>query len=100
MTTNEEQNGAAAKVRLTRDYETCIDEMLAGVDPENFYLTLDGERVDEYTLMGRLMVRAGVAWTCLDHKCRCINVQKNLSCDSCGRRRASKRSIPQPDSWA
>lgn len=100
MDTFFEQNGEAAKIRLTRQYETCVDEMIAGVDPENVYTTLDGERVDEYTLLGRMMVRAGVAWTCLDHKCRCINMQRDGACTNCGRRRAKMRDIPKADTWA
>jgi len=97
MDTWTEQNGDAAKIRRSPSYEACIDEMLMGVTPDNLYTTLDGERVDEYTLLGRLMVKAGVAWTCLDDDCRCINVQKNSSCDSCGRRRAKLRDIPKAD---
>lgn len=90
----------AAKVRLTREYETCIDELTAGVDPENFYTTLDGERIDEYTLLGRLLAQSGVAWVCLDRGCRCINSHREGACTNCGKRKPKARDIPKADSWA
>ena len=92
-----EQNGEGARTRKTPQYEACIDEMIAGVTPDNLYTTLDGERIDEYTLLGRLMVKAGVAWVCLNDKCRGINVHKNLTCDNCRGRKPKSRSVVEAE---
>ena len=95
MTVDQELNGEAAKVRLTSQYQTAVDELIAGLDPEYSYTTLDGERVNEYILVGRLLARAGAAWVCIHDGCHCINHNSNSSCDNCGRRRPPRKSVPK-----
>lgn len=97
MNTHTEQNGDMAKTRTNPVYEACIDELIAGVDTDNIYTSLDGEKLNEYILLGRLMQRAGVAWVCLDHKCRCINPHRDLACVNCGRRRAKRRDVAKAE---
>lgn len=70
-----------------------MDKLIASVD-------LDNWDVDEYKVLGDIMVRSGLMWRCVDPSCRGINHQNCSSCDSCGKRKPKSRDIPQADTWA
>lgn len=91
MTTDMEQNGDAAKMRLKPEYEACIDELIGAA------LSLDSGDIDEYDVLAKIMVRAGAAWRCLP--CGGINRQRNATCDNCSARRAKMRDIPKQEAW-
>ena len=92
MTTDTEQNGEAAKIRLTAEYEACMNELIGAA------LSLDSMEVDEYDVLARIMVKAGAAWRCCE--CDGINRQKNKTCDNCDARRPKQRDVPESNPWA
>ena len=92
MTTDMEQNGDQVRVRMTPEYEACINELIGAA------LALDSGDVDEYDVLARIMVKAGAAWRCLH--CDGINRQKNATCDNCEKRRPKQREVPKSNSWA
>lgn len=67
-----------------------MDRLIGAVD-------LDNDDVDEYNVLGNIMVRAGIMWKCLDRSCNCINHLNALTCDNCGRKKAKSRDIPKAD---
>lgn len=99
MTVDQEQNGEAAKIRLSGQYQTAINEIMGAVDPEEVWINLDGERIGEYDLFARVLSRAGAGWVCISRGCRCLNLQSSTSCDNCGNRRPPRKSIPKADNF-
>lgn len=97
MTVDMEQNGEAARIRKSPQYETAVNEIICGADPEEVYTNAEGERFTEYDIVARAMSRGGAAWLCIDRSCRCINLQSSKSCDNCGRRRPAPKSVPKAD---
>lgn len=90
MTTYEEQNGDQVRVRMTSEYETCMNELIGAA------LALDSGDVDEYDVLARIMVKAGAAWRCV--KCNGINRLRNTKCDSCDTKKPKSRNVPQKES--
>lgn len=70
-----------------------LDKLIASVD-------VDNETVDEYTVLGDIMVRSGLMWRCIRPGCNCINHDNYSGCDNCGARRSAKRAKPIADYWA
>lgn len=70
-----------------------MDMLIAAVDVDNY-------DVDEYNVLGNIMVRSGIMWRCAVPHCKGVNHDNCGSCDSCGRRRPPKRAEPKPDHWA
>lgn len=97
MTVDMEQNGEAARIRLSSNYQVAVNEILGAVDPEEVYTTLDGERLNEYTLVTRVLAKAGAGWICAHKGCGCLNLQSSTSCDVCGKRRPPRKSIPKAE---
>jgi len=60
-------------------------------------IDVDNDEVDEYDVVGRLLVRAGLMWRCVSPSCRCINHLKSAKCDNCGSRKAKSREVPVPE---
>jgi len=75
---------------ISSDAQEVIDRMIGAVD-------LDNWDVDEYNLLGSIMVRAGVAWRCISHECRGINHLSCTRCDNCNSRRPKEREVPTPE---
>lgn len=92
MTTEMEQNGDQVRVRMTAEYETCMNELIGAA------LALDSMEVDEYDVLAKIMVRAGAAWRCCE--CDGINRLRNRTCDNCEARKPKARSIPEHNPWA
>ena len=90
MTTEMEQNGEAARLRLTPEYEACVNELIGAA------LALDSGDTDEYDVLARIMVKAGAAWRCLE--CDGLNRQKNKTRDNCDTRRPKSRLVPKAES--
>jgi len=67
-----------------------IDRLIGAVD-------VDNDEVDEYNMLGSLLVRADLAWRCLKYECRCINHNESNSCDNCGGRKPRNREIPKAE---
>jgi len=89
MTTEMEQNGDQVRVRMTSEYETCMNELIGAA------LALDSGDVDEYSVLAKIMVKAGAAWRCCE--CHGINRLRNRKCDNCDAKRVPRRAIPKPD---
>lgn len=68
-----------------------VDRLISAVD-------VDNDDVNEYNVLGDLLVRSGLAWRCIQPQCDCINHLDNLTCDNCDSRKPRKRETPQP-SW-
>lgn len=81
----------SAKIRMTAEYETCMNELIGAA------LALDSFDVDEYDVLARIMVKAGAAWRCCD--CNGINRLKNTRCDNCDARRPKERAVPKRESY-
>jgi len=81
-----------SKVRLTSEYETCMNELIGAA------LSLDSFEVDEYDVLARIMVKAGAAWRC--PHCDGINRLRNATCDNCDKRRPKERDSFKRDNWA
>lgn len=90
MTTFEEQNGDQIRVRMSSDYETCMNELIGAA------LALDSGDVDEYDVLARIMVKAGAAWRCVE--CDGINRLKNRTCDNCEAKKPKPREVPKKES--
>lgn len=70
-----------------------MDSLLGAVD-------VDNDDVDEYNVLGGIMVRAGLMWRCVNPSCRGINHNNCGGCDNCGKRRPLPRQEPKPDPFA
>lgn len=70
-----------------------MDRLLASVD-------LDNWEVNEYDVLGRIMVRSGMMWRCVDPQCRGINHNNCTSCDNCNRKKPRERAVPKNDPYA
>lgn len=69
-----------------------LDRLIGAVDVDNY-------DADEYDVLGRIMVRAGVMWRCVNASCRGINHLESVTCDNCRSRKPPKRSEPKPDNF-
>lgn len=95
----------AEKPRKKRDGDSLIAEkrleavrealnmLIAAVD-------VDNDEIDEYDVLARLAVSAGLMWRCVNPQCRGINHNNCGGCDNCGKHRPRKREEPKPDQWA
>lgn len=92
MTTEMEQNGDQVRVRMTAEYEQCMNELIGAA------LALDSMEVDEYDVLAKIMVKAGAAWRCCE--CDGINRLRNRTCDNCEARRPKQREVPEHNPWA
>lgn len=70
-----------------------MDRLIGAVDLDNY-------DVDEYDVLGRIMVRSGLMWRCVNHDCNGINHNNCTSCDNCNARRPKAREVPKADTWA
>lgn len=75
---------------VSAESQEVLDRMIGAVD-------LDNWDVDEYNLLGSIMVRAGVAWRCIDPQCNCINHLTSRKCDNCNARRPKEREAAEPE---
>lgn len=86
MNTFEEQNGRAAKVRHSMDYETCLDELIGAVESDA-----------EYNTLRQLVHRAGAGWICATNRCRGINPHSESKCCGCDGKRPKLRDVPESE---
>lgn len=78
------------ETEVTRDI---LNRLISAVEVNEF----DKGFSEEYTTLGRLAVRAGLMWRCVNHGCRCLNHLNNPRCDNCNSRKPKDREIPQPE---
>lgn len=79
--------------RYMQTIREALDKLIASVD-------VDNHTVDEYSVLGDIMVRSGLMWRCIRPGCNCINHDNCTGCDHCGARRHAKRAKPIADYWA
>lgn len=70
-----------------------MDMLIGAVDVDNY-------DVNEYDVLGKIAVRAGLMWRCVNHRCRGINHNNCTSCDSCDQRRPRPRAEPKPEPYS
>jgi hypothetical protein len=69
-----------------------LDRLISAVD-------VDNPDVDEYSVLGRLAVEAGLMWRCVDPHCRGINHHNSAKCDNCNSRKPRKHEVPKANPW-
>ena len=84
----------ADKARRDRGWEIIRDTL------DRLIGASDNDEVEEYEVLGRIAVRAGLMWRCVDSDCAAVNHMNCTGCDVCGKRKPKDREVPQADGWA
>lgn len=84
--------GKLSNTQIATIRET-LDLLIGAVD-------VDNPSVDEYNVLGKLAVEAGLMWRCAGPNCRGLNHNDCVKCDNCNRLRPRKRETPKADPWA
>lgn len=81
----EQQARRDRKAEITREV---LDSIIGVVN-------VDDDEVDEYRVIGDVLVRGGFMWRCINSRCSGLNHTNCATCDNCGKRRPKQRDVPE-----
>lgn len=83
-----------AHARRDRNWEVIRETM------DSLIGATDNDDLQEYDILGKIAVRAGLMWRCVDQDCAALNHLNCQRCDVCNSRRPKDREVPKADNWA